>query len=150
MNILERFALTAILLIIATACSTDDDANKDVSAVSRFNFGQSIEVKSNSLARVAFFSGIQSIDIQVTSIGDSRCPSDVVCIWEGEANVTFKINGIDQPVTLCTWNRSYCNNPYEFTVDKVHYKLTLKDVIPYPTTTNGNEERKAKFVVEVI
>ncbi|HEY8934978.1 MAG TPA: hypothetical protein VIM65_07140 [Cyclobacteriaceae bacterium] len=138
-----RPALITILslsfLVIATACST----------AGKFTFGQNIIIKSKSQVRITTFKGVSGINIQVTSIADSRCPDDVICIWAGKADVTFKIDGIDQSVILCPAEAG-CNNPYKFTIDKKHYKLTLNDVTPYPTTTNGNEEKKAEFIVEVI
>ena len=34
---------------------------------------------------------IDDLDVEFSEIEDSRCPSDVTCIWEGRASVTFRI-----------------------------------------------------------
>jgi len=34
---------------------------------------------------------IDNLDVEFSGIEDSRCPSDVTCIWEGRASVTLRI-----------------------------------------------------------
>jgi heat shock protein HslJ len=67
-----------------------------------------------------------------TVIGDSRCPSDVVCVWAGDAAIT---------VTLWSGNNSYSgelhtNNssgPQKITLGS--YDVTLVELNPYPIST---------------
>jgi hypothetical protein len=80
--------------------------------------------------KTAAISG-ESLSIKFDKVtGDSRCPSDVVCIWAGEAKceTVFKYNGSDYPVTLTTGG----NNPdsYAFENYKVYFNLQ-----PYPVST---------------
>ena len=56
---------------------------------------------------------------------DSRCPVDVVCVWEGNAHVVLLINNIDKAdlnTALPSKEVSYNET----------YKITLVDVQPLP------------------
>lgn len=61
-------------------------------------------------------------------VGDSRCPSDVLCIWEGEGTVELGISAGDGPTVL-----------YEVTVGETVYhaghSFTLVKLEPYPIST---------------
>ena len=62
-------------------------------------------------------------------VGDSRCPSDVTCVWEGKADLIFNISkNQSQEITLSTYTNNTVN-----VFDK--YKIQLIDVKPYPTST---------------
>ncbi len=64
----------------------------------------------------------------VTEINDSRCPSDVVCVWQGKADV--KIN-VKSPVS-----GSLPLNSYDQLVDTIgNYSFELKEISPYPGST---------------
>jgi hypothetical protein len=63
--------------------------------------------------------------------GDSRCPSEVVCIWQGEAEVELAVSFGDSPeakVTLSTFG----STRHETRVGP--YTVTLANVAPYPAT----------------
>ena len=146
-----KFAVLTILLsIVLISCSSDEPRTKsDTSSSDGFKFGETIVVKVQNQARIGSSSGAD-IDVQVTAITDSRCPVDAICVWEGRAEVTFKIEGIE-PVILCLGNAASCTaNPYEFSVADKKYSLTLKEVTPVPSSINQGEEKKASFVVEEV
>ena len=66
-------------------------------------------------------------------ISDSRCPANVVCVWQGEASVKFTIikNG-----TRDFFNLSTINMEPSFRKDTViyGYKIELLNIYPYPGT----------------
>jgi len=80
------------------------------------------------------------LHVSVLAISDSRCPADVECFWAGQASADFKIDGITFQLLV--------GQAKEFDIPGKHLELTLIDVIPYPTTTNGNEKKSAVFVIE--
>lgn len=57
---------------------------------------------------------------------DSRCPKDVVCIWEGEltARVMWSSGGVDTPLDL-TWSVHSAPTP----VPGTSYAVALDDVV---------------------
>jgi len=74
------------------------------------------------------------LDVTFSGIDDSRCPTDVTCIWEGRASITLHV--FDQ----------IQNQTITLTTDKIQsknvgsYEIKLIDVLPYPVTTKDISE----------
>ncbi|MGI4740681.1 MAG: hypothetical protein ACRYG7_36375 [Janthinobacterium lividum] len=79
-----------------------------------------------------------------TTINDSRCPSDVVCITGGTmaVTVTFSGAGPSQSARL-GYDRSYALDSALVTLHSQAYWLRLLAVNPYPSTKNGSLPRTA-------
>jgi hypothetical protein len=63
-------------------------------------------------------------------LADSRCPSDVVCIWEGEGRVEIGLtvgDGPTVPVELSTGGPR--------TATQGGFTITLVELAPYPVST---------------
>lgn len=75
-----------------------------------------------------YLSGDNSLKFSISEINDSRCPSDVVCIWQGKADVKIEVeNPIKETIVL---------NTFDNLKDTVgNYSFELKDVSPYPIST---------------
>lgn len=98
--------------------------------------------------QVVYIAEGDPFSIEVISIRDSRCPSDVVCVWAGVAQVTFSITGIGHPIDLYFGMGSDPEtSSYAFVFGGRSYELTLEDVTPYPTRKNTDSIRKAHFNV---
>ncbi len=67
-------------------------------------------------------------------LSDSRCPTDVTCVWEGESSVkiNFKVDGTNTPLTLSTHERMG-QGPQADTLG--NYIIRLLEVNPYPVST---------------
>lgn len=67
------------------------------------------------------------LNFSITEINDSRCPSDVQCIWEGKVDVKIKVlNPTSGTITLST---------YHHLIDTIgNYSFEIKDVSPYPVS----------------
>lgn len=64
-------------------------------------------------------------------ITDSRCPEDVICVWEGDAELQFQlINNSDSILFSLHSNKSFSNS--DSTV--FGYNIELVNVEPYPNT----------------
>lgn len=82
-------------------------------------FGHSI-----TLPGTVFEVGFQAL------LGDSRCPKDVVCVWEGEGRVELGVtmgDGPTRPFELST------RGPQSIT--EAGYEITLIALDPYPVST---------------
>ncbi len=77
---------------------------------------------------------VDALDVEFSGIEDSRCPSDVTCIWEGRASVTLRIYHQTQYQTIILTT----NETPTFHVDS--YEITLIDVLPYPVSTKDITE----------
>lgn len=101
--------LSVILLLIFFSCSNND------------------ELTNNTIV-------YQNNDVVITLIGlnDGRCPSNVACVWQGNAEVNLNIsNGIEsENFTVHTFG----NNQLPSIVSILGIEIELLDVQPYPET----------------
>src|SRR3990172_6842849 len=97
------------------------EANLDSEFLLEVN--QSAEIKSEDIT-VTFFN--------VTS--DSRCPSDVTCIWQGQAGIELGVQKgeVESTISLSIGGDS---SPEESIFDA--YLIQLVDLSPYPISTKN-------------
>jgi len=68
------------------------------------------------------------LNFSIIEINDSRCPSDVECVWEGKADVKIDVESpVRGSITLSTYNHLSDTIGY--------YSFELKDISPYPVST---------------
>jgi len=114
--------LTRVSILFALACSpapAGPNTQWDGTDVIALRYGESIVVPGTVLEV-----GFQAL------LADSRCPSDVVCVWEGEGRVELGVtlgDGPTMPVELNTGGpRSTTHGGYT---------ITLVELDPYPVST---------------
>ncbi|MCY7330132.1 MAG: hypothetical protein LH618_16390, partial [Saprospiraceae bacterium] len=75
---------------------------------------------------------------------DSRCPTDVVCVWEGRAliGVTITHEGTIETDSLAVGN--FFGMPYSDSTLFAGYKIKLLEVLPAPISTNQPTEADYK------
>ena len=113
---------TLSILIVLIAISLVSCDNETVS--DSFSLGLENDFKING----EYHSTDNSLNFLVREINDSRCPSDVVCVWQGKADVKIEVKS---PV-----RGSIMLNTYDNLIDTVgNYSFELKDVSPYPVST---------------
>ena len=85
---------------------------------------------------------INTHDLEFTlhDINDSRCPSDVNCVWEGQVTATVQIQNQTHMKTV------------DFTLDESYtffspFKITLRDVSPFPISTEKPDDHIATLVM---
>lgn len=101
--------------LIFLSCNKEDEADL-VSFQKNFQIGEE------------YFSVDNSLKFKVSAIQDSRCASDVVCVWEGEAVVKVEV---ESPFTGTLELSTYDNQ-----IDTLNnYSFELIDVSPYPIST---------------
>jgi hypothetical protein len=120
----KRFIAVCLLLIVllvpllVSACVSDNI---------KASLGKEFTLPAG---KTAVISG-ENFSIKFEKVtGDSRCPSDVVCIWAGEAkcDTVFTYKGNDYPVTLTAGGGNPDNYAFE------NYKVYF-DLQPYPVST---------------
>jgi hypothetical protein len=97
------------------------DTNLDSEFILQIN--QSAEIKSEDIT-VTFFN--------VTS--DSRCPSDVTCIWQGQAGIELGVQKGDE-VSTVNLSIGGDSSPEESIFNS--YLIQLVDLSPYPISTKN-------------
>ena len=83
---------------------------------------------------------ISTHDLEFTlhDVDDSRCPSDVTCVWEGQVIATVQIQNQTHMKTVDFMP----NDSYTFFSP---YKIILLDVSPYPISTEKNDDYIVTF-----
>ena len=104
-----------------SSASMNIDTNLDSEFILQIN--QSAEIKSEDIT-VTFFN--------VTS--DSRCPSDVTCIWQGQAGIEIDVQKgeVESSISLSIGGDS---SPEESIFNS--YLIQLVDLSPYPISTKN-------------
>lgn len=104
---------------------------------------QVFSLENKFMLNQQFQSADKSLKFTITEINDSRCPSDVVCIWQGEAIV--KIN-VEAPVSGKLELSTFHNQ-----ADTLgNYSFRLIEVSPYPISTKAIklEDYEVKLKIE--
>ena len=109
--------LSALLLTLLLACENETISES-------FSIGLENDFKING----EYHSTDNSLNFEIAEINDSRCPSDVVCIWAGKADVKIEVKSpVRSSIVLSTFDNL---------IDTVgNYSFELKDVSPYPVST---------------
>ena len=125
-----------IISILVLGCSESDKSpttNDDSSLPTldkQFDLkvGQTITVKSENIA-------VNFLEVP----GDSRCPSDVVCIWAGQVSVVVNVTKNGENLGDVTLTLGF-SNP-DLSVKNVGgYYIKVIAVNPYPVSTHKIEQ----------
>ena len=83
-----------------------------------------------------------SLKFKIIEINDSRCPTDVVCIWAGKADVKIKV---ESPVS-----ETFVLSTLENKIDTVgNYSFELIEVSPYPVSTKTIKTEEYKVTLKI-
>jgi hypothetical protein len=129
------------LLLLLSNCSKNTELTGD----SSFSLNDTLQLAINKSA----INNDNQLTISIDSVlNDSRCPSDVVCIWEGNAAVRFLFanNGKETKFVLNTHGGD--NFRSDTIIDK--YSIQLVNLKPYPISTKviSNDEYVAELLIK--
>jgi len=78
---------------------------------------------------------------------DSRCPSDVVCVWAGEATITLEaVKGVQ----LKTFNLTVGAGSQNDSADFAGYTITVVGLEPYPKASNPTKKSDYVATIQVV
>lgn len=125
-----------LLPIVLFSCSQDESESDNFAAI---KFDKNSVLKINNCLDIAE----TEYSLCFESVDDSRCPTNAVCVWEGNAAANFVLKSTtgNTPFTLNT------NESFKRDTILNNLKIELIGVLPYPIlnkTTNPNE-----YVVEI-
>ena len=107
---------------------------------SSFTHKQTLEIPFDMHLNQTVF--MDELQLKFSDVEDSRCPSDVTCVWEGQAILTFDVGNY-------THNESFSFVTGRVTTHYVgSYEITLNGIAPYPTSMRDiSEEYVAKLTI---
>lgn len=145
--------ISFLLLVIVLSCGTKKKAEQSVTQT---------HLESDSTAKPAVFKFQEkrwatvlldkegkkdSMSVySITVLSDSRCPTDVVCVWEGQVKVLIKFKtskGVEKSAEL-TLGAHPSNQ-----VQMEDYVWTLTKVSPHPKSNIGFKELSGKYTIEM-
>ena len=137
--------LTAAVLLtwgwLAAGCTRNSPTAEPLS-------GKPVSMTANQATRVG-----PDVTVQVTTIEDSRCPANALCIRYGSANVAVTLTkGSDrQTGQLCLGECASAMKAADTTAIAVGgstYRVLLSEVRPYPGT--GTPGTKSEAIIRVL
>lgn len=118
-------------MLAFSACSSGDDDH-----VFQLDSGQRFALQEE------YASVDHGLSISVEHVSDSRCPTGVVCVWEGEATVYLYVRTQNvQELVLST-----VRQPKD-TVQ--NYEIELVDVSPYPDISREIEQEDYEVTLKI-
>jgi hypothetical protein len=138
-----RFVAISLALLALAACraAVDPAGTPNASAVT----GDTLVLAPGQEAQVGAVFGVAFLEVS----SDSRCPTDVVCVWAGNAAVEIGLRlgmGPTHPFTLNTLSYPSAS------VDFGGYRVTLVDLTPHPVSTRHiqPDEYRAHLLVTLL
>jgi hypothetical protein len=101
-----------------------------------FVFGGAVAVNAQTSQEITARMNIDvkasrsKIKVRLMSVADARCPSDVDCVWAGNAKVTLKLTSSKGKTKTVVVNTTVDAKSVKFE----GYELTLGEVSPYPAS----------------
>lgn len=133
-----------ILLSILFLFSCSDSIN-DNNTNNTYEFGTEITIQFGETINV----GDEELQFSFDSFFESRCPSDVICAWEGvgEATLSQIITGQTEEFSLSI--RGLCQEDCGEDKDIGGYNIKLLELNPYPSYANPVTEEDYSAIITV-
>jgi hypothetical protein len=137
-----------ILVLLLSHTAILPTINESAYAAAPVEIGQPFDLKVNQTAY------LQSAELVVKFVNvteDSRCPSDVTCIWEGQVSVLVDLTNASDSKSFGNFTLTIRGGAADNSSAKSvnGYLLRLADVQPYPVSTQkiSPSDYTAKFVL---
>jgi len=116
-----KLIYSMFFLLFLAFVSCDEEADSTI-----FRYGVETDFRKD----VVYTSEDNALKVEVGKISDSRCPTGVVCIWQGEATVTIQALHFLSTTPLGNLVLSTFHNPTDTLGMTWSFKLI--NVKPYP------------------
>jgi len=138
-------ALVGVTMALSTGCYPD------FPPTGGGNGNEENNIRQETTLSVQYGAQVQHSDLSVTLtdvLDDSRCPSDVECVWMGNARVVLTLKKLPQgdPVQV----ELNTNPSFPQKVEFENYEITLVDLKPYPVSTETIDPRDYIAVLQIV
>lgn len=112
MNLIKRFGFSSLMFICFSNCTNLDD---------------------NTINDIVIYQD-QNTTITLLSVEDNRCPTEVICWWQGNAAIDMRIEKDNETsyFTLNTAGEIYAGINYFESISILDLNIELVDLQPYP------------------
>lgn len=122
----------ALTISLFVSCNNEDEPDT-------FNIGEETVFQHGEINQ----SNISSLEFTITEINDSRCPSDVICVWEGKVDLKIVV---EKPYAGIIELSSHSHSIDTFG----DYSFELIDVSPYPISTETIELKDYLITLDIL
>lgn len=138
LSIILPFLVAGVFL--CTSCGKKNYAEKN-NICSASPTGDTVVIAYNT--PTTFFASCKnSIQTTLTTIMDSRCPTDVVCVWEGKVSVLLTIDNVFNILLEPGIQKDTLHN-------NINYQFSLVDVIPHPISEPRTSVNDQKAIIRI-
>ncbi len=112
MNLKKRFGYILLMYIFFSSCTNLDD---------------------NTIDDIVIYQD-QNTTITLLGVEDNRCPTEVICWWQGNAAIDMRIEKDNETLyfTLNTAGEIYAGTNYFESISILDLNIELIDLQPYP------------------
>jgi hypothetical protein len=119
--------LSSLCLLLLAGCAASRPAPKS----DDYLFGESITMSAGKIAMIGKKVTVSFGDV----VEDSRCPTQVTCVWQGVAKVKFGVIIIQDGAGIAQRDVILATTPESARVASINgYRIELIDVTPWPET----------------
>jgi len=143
---MHKLSFAPLLVVLAAACASSSDTLLSLdpaAAAVTSQVGQTFQLKPGQTARV----GSEGLLVGFRGVAsDSRCPTDVQCVWAGDAEARVPVTVGNADWTTLVLHTTL--DPHSATFRT--YKITLVELKPSPRSTQkiGSNDYVATLRVE--
>ncbi len=132
------------MVVLLVACNQDEVGQRKVSLDIPFQISENETVLIDDPSPES----PQILIIQLLNISDSRCPSNVVCVWAGNANISLNITNTKETkdVQLCIGDCARFGglpNEIEIIFGNANYVIIFEALTPYPSDLSSEPRQSA-------
>ncbi|MCW3161529.1 hypothetical protein [Chryseobacterium oryctis] len=134
------------------------NAQKETKILTNTSASQTQSTPTNKENEIIYFKEgenkfLKQYDMNVTFKDvseDSRCPTDVQCIWAGVAVANIEVMGLStRPVTLNLATMDNTSRNLSKSAQFNGYTISLREVTPYPNFKDGAGALKGKYQIGI-
>ncbi|MGB7443179.1 MAG: hypothetical protein WA919_19100 [Coleofasciculaceae cyanobacterium] len=128
----------AVLTILLSQGISLSQLLENSQSINKFTFSSKeqheLTLRVNETQVVTLDSG--NFEIKLLNIEDSRCPSDVQCVWSGQVTATVSVTSSEQ--SLGNFDLTLRPGQANLAIQEIDcYSIKLVQVVPYPNTTQN-------------
>lgn len=138
-----EFIILSLILITFLGCSESKDTFAEPETSSTYKLDKQIKLVINQNLIIES-EGLKVKFLKVTE--DSRCPSDVTCIWAGQVGVLLNVSQNDKDLGNINLILGTDKGLAEKKVNE--YLIRLVEVAPYPVSTKKIEP--SEYTITII
>ena len=148
---MKKILFATLLILLFSQCNKNEIIYCDCIAFEPFALNTQFTMSSGNFYQETN-SGTPLILSLDRVVSDSRCPSDVTCVWEGRVDVALHLqqDGKTKRDTLSLPGLIDPDFPVQDTAFFQGYKIILLAVNPYPTSANAGNIPQGDYKLEML